>query len=102
MQNQHVVAMEPPFDYNPTSRLWEKLGSNMIFSHHVFEWFKLAKLCMVMVFASIFLNLTFIKSKICNWLNTHLDMCFICMFNIFTRCIISLLWLGMKTNHVMG
>jgi hypothetical protein len=101
-----MVAMESPFDCNPTNRLWEKLGSNMIFSHHIFEWLKLVKFCMVMVFVNVFLNLIFIKSKIWNWLITHLDMCSICMFNIYTQCITSLilqqLLLGMKTSNVMG
>jgi hypothetical protein len=41
----------------------------MILNHRLFEWFKLAKLCMVMVLGSVdnertFSNLAFIKTKL--------------------------------------
>lgn len=73
-----------PHDYNPITRLWERLGFSVIVNHHIFEWFKLAKLCMVMVMGNVknkctFSNLTFIKTKFWNHFTTHLNLVFKCM-----------------------
>jgi hypothetical protein len=69
MQNHAQSTMLPPRDCNPTTRLWERLGSSVILNHQHFEWFKLAKFCMVMVLDSMedertFSNLAFIKTNI--------------------------------------
>jgi len=84
MQNHAQPTMLPPHDYNPITCLWERLGSNVTLNHCFSEWFKLAKLCMVMVLGNvedehIFSNLTFIKTKLRNRLTTFgpycLDVC---------------------------
>jgi len=49
MQNHAQSTMLPPHDCNPTTHLWERLGSNVILNHHLFIWFKLAKFCMVVL-----------------------------------------------------
>jgi hypothetical protein len=36
-------------DSNPTTKMWERLGSIAICNHHPFEWFKLINICIVMV-----------------------------------------------------
>jgi hypothetical protein len=77
MQNQAQFAMLPPHDYNLATHLWERLGSSVILNHHLSEWFKLTKLCMVMVLGSMedectFSSLAFIKTSskialLCIW-----------------------------------
>jgi len=79
MKNHAQFAMLPPHDYNIATHLWERLGSNVILNHHLFDWFKLTKLGMVMVLGSMedectFSNLAFIKTKLQNCLTTHLDL----------------------------
>jgi len=69
MQNHAQSTMLPPCDYNPTTHLWERLGSSVILNHHLFGWFKQAKFWMVMVLGSmederIFSNLALIKTKL--------------------------------------
>jgi hypothetical protein len=53
MQNHAQSTMLPPHDYNPITCLWERLGFNVILNHHLSKWFKLAKLCMVMVLGNM-------------------------------------------------
>ncbi len=78
MHNHAQSAMLPPHDCNLTTHLWERIGSNVILNHHMFEWFKLVKLCMVMVLGNMedertFSNMAFIKKKLQNCLTTHLN-----------------------------
>jgi hypothetical protein len=84
MQNHAQFSMLPPHDCNPITCLWERFGSSVILNHCLFEWFKLAKLCMVMVLGSVedkctFSNLVFIKTKLQNCLTMHLDL-FVLMY----------------------
>jgi len=79
MQNHAQFAMLPPHDYNPSTCLWEKFGSSVILNHCFSKWFKLTKLCMVMVLGSvedehIFSNLAFIKTQLQNHLTIHMDL----------------------------
>ncbi len=68
-----------PMTIIPTTRLWERLRSNVILHHWLSKWFKLTKLCKVMMLGSvedehIFSNLAFIKTKLWNCLTMHLDL----------------------------
>jgi hypothetical protein len=79
MQNHAQSAMLPPHDYNLATHLWKRLRFNVILNHNLFEWFKLGKLCIMMVLGSMedertFSNLAFIKTKLQNCLTTHLDL----------------------------
>jgi hypothetical protein len=79
MQNHAQSTMLPPHDCNPITCLWERLRSNVTLNHRLSKWFKIAKLCMVIVLGNLedestFSNLTFIKTKLQNCLTTHLDL----------------------------
>ncbi len=39
MQNHAQVAMLPPHDYNPTTRLWVKLETSGILNQQLYKWF---------------------------------------------------------------
>jgi hypothetical protein len=61
--------MVPPCESNPITKLWERLGSNVIFNHHLSSRFKLVNICMVMVHGSVkderkLSNLVFVKNKL--------------------------------------
>lgn len=65
IQHQSKQDMEPPFDDNPTSSMWQKIASSVILNQWLLEWFKLVDLCLVIVLGSvenkcIFSNLNFI------------------------------------------
>jgi hypothetical protein len=71
--------MVPPHKSNPITKLWERLGSNVIFNHHLSSWFELVNICMVMVHGSVkdkwkLSNLVFIKNKPQNILIIHIDL----------------------------
>jgi hypothetical protein len=59
--------------------LWERFGSTGIVNNHLSKWFKLVKICMVMILGSVkdectFLNIAFMKTKLWNHLMIHLDL----------------------------
>lgn len=69
MQNHCQATMLPPHDYNPTTRLWERINFSAILNHHMSQWFVLTKMSMSMGNVEdkhIFSNLAFIKSKLQN------------------------------------
>jgi hypothetical protein len=69
--------MLPPHDYNPTTQLWERIDFSAILNHCMSQWFILTKMYMVMGNVEdkhTFSKLAFIKSKLQNWLSTHLDL----------------------------
>lgn len=41
--------MVPPHDSNPTTKMWERLVSNVNCNHHPSKWFKLVNIYVVMV-----------------------------------------------------
>jgi hypothetical protein len=79
MQNHAQATMLPPHDYNPTTRLWVKLGTSGILNYQLYKWFEMAKICTIMVLGNVedewtFSNLSFMKSKLQNCLTMHLDL----------------------------
>lgn len=59
--------------------LWERFGSIGILNNSLSKWFKLVKICMVMVLGSVkdqctFLNIVLMKTKLWNHLMIHLDL----------------------------
>ncbi len=84
MLNHFQDAMLPQNDVNPTTRLWERIVPNGILNHKLFKWFKMAKLCNVIMLGNMedectFSNLAFMKTKFQNWLITHFDLV-VCMY----------------------
>jgi hypothetical protein len=47
MKSNCNFAMLPPFNYNPTSWLWQRLGSNGIMMERLLESLKLVKISIV-------------------------------------------------------
>jgi hypothetical protein len=73
------VALHPIIDYNPTTKLWTHLVSNVIITLKLFEYLKLVGIAIVMVLGSVeykqtFITMNFMKSQLCNCLTTHLNM----------------------------
>jgi hypothetical protein len=66
-----AVAMKPPLDCNPCSRMWALLTINQITCFNLLKWLKLVELSMVMVLSNVedercLSNLSFMKSKLRN------------------------------------
>jgi hypothetical protein len=65
---------------NLVSKLWCKVFCCTIFNHILFEFIKLVEIVVIQMFASIedeqaFSMINFMKNKLWNCLNIHLDMC---------------------------
>ncbi len=80
MKNNHVATLEPPLPCNSVIWLWSKITSSTFLHHQLLVYFALAKVAVVMVLGSMeyeccFSTLSFLKSKLWNWLTTHLDLC---------------------------
>jgi hypothetical protein len=82
MKNNHIniLNMDKKKDCNSLQRLWLQLWANELLTMKMLEWFKLANICMVQILGSIedewcFNPLVYMKNKVCNRLNTHLDLC---------------------------
>jgi len=83
-------------------------GANEMLTLNMFKWFKLVEICMVHVLKFIedeqcFSIFVFIKNKVCNQLNTHIDL-YVKMFGhtFFTleiSCMIKPLQLRKKKFH---
>jgi hypothetical protein len=59
--------------------MWALLSTNQIICSKLSEWLKLVELSMAMVLSNVeddmcFSNLSFMKSKLKNWLTAHLDL----------------------------
>ena len=79
------AAMEPPFDCNLLTRLWKGLDATICLAHHFSEYMKLAEMAIVHVIGSIedehiFSSVSFIKSKVRNSLDKHLQ-CVVGMYS---------------------
>ena len=64
-------AMEEPHDMNPVTKLWTKLGSNVLLLSRLSEYMKVANIAMTVVLGSVedertFSTLKFMKSKFRN------------------------------------
>jgi hypothetical protein len=86
-----VLAMKPPLNYNPCSKMWALLMTNQIIYFKLLEWLKLVELSMAMVVGSMedesmamvvgsmedercFSNMFFMKNKLRSRLTTHLNI----------------------------
>ncbi len=79
MKSNYNFAMLPPFNYNPTFRLWQRLGSSDILKERLLKFLKLVEMSIVITLGLIedeqtFLTLIYIKNKLKNRLIGHLDM----------------------------
>ncbi len=80
MHNSKVVLWEES-SLNLMTRLWHKIIANPILNHKFLEFMKLAKIVVVLeMFGSIeyehtFNIMSFMKNRLRNRLNTHLDLC---------------------------
>ncbi len=78
MQSNCNSTMLPPCDCNPTICMWSWITSSQNLKLKMSKPFRLVKLVIVMVLGNVedertFFTLTFIKTKLKNWLTTHLD-----------------------------
>jgi len=79
MKSNVVIAMEPPFHVNISTRLWCTLEASRILRHSFLDFFKLAEIAIVQVLGSMedertFATFCFMKSKLKNFLNKHLHV----------------------------
>ena len=84
MLNNAQWAIEHNFRVNPLSRLWKKLSNKTLLTSKLSEFLKIAKVATVTVMGSvenewIFSTLNYMKSKVRNNLDDHLDLV-VCMF----------------------
>jgi hypothetical protein len=73
-------ALENPLEYGAITRLWTILGASQYLQENISEYFKLADLCQTMILGSVedermFSALSFLKSKMRNKLDKHMDIC---------------------------
>jgi hypothetical protein len=80
MSHNAKAMMQESKDVNLVTHMWLKIQSSTLLVHKLSEYMKVVEIAMVMVLCSMedewtFNNLTFMKSKLCNRLTTHLDLC---------------------------
>jgi hypothetical protein len=73
------VAMSPPLDYNPCTKIWTNSANDQLLFHWSSKWPKPNELSTIMIMGCIedercFPNLGFIKNKLRNRMTTHLDL----------------------------
>ncbi len=87
LHNFEVILQEEN-DLNPFTRLWCKVFSTSILNHKFLKYIKLAKIVVVQVLGSIEDQWTFniigffLRNKLQNHLNTHLDL----WIRFFSQC----------------
>jgi hypothetical protein len=79
MLNNSQWAVDHNFGVNPLTRLWQKLSSNALLASKLSEFVKLAEIAAVTVMGSVedertFSTLNYMKSKVRNNLQEHLDL----------------------------
>ncbi len=80
MQSNCIIAiMQPPYDCNPTIRMWKRLHISQVLKCKVSKYLKLVELVIVVVIGSVedkcmFFTFTFVGPKLRNQLTTHLDL----------------------------
>ena len=72
--------LENPNENGAITRLWNTLSASQYLQEIISEYFKLANLCQTMIFGSVedermFSALPFLKSKLRNKLDKHVDTC---------------------------
>ena len=80
LKSNSKPVLQPPFNVNPLTKLWQILGSNALLTHSFPEYFKLAKMAMTIVLGSVederaFSTVGFVKGKLRNKLGDHLPLC---------------------------
>jgi len=78
MKMQAPKDMDELFNTNIMTKLWVTISNNALLTQWLSEYLKLAKIAMVLVFRSKkdeqnFSMLAFMKDKLCNKLDPHLD-----------------------------
>jgi len=79
MHNSKVILWEES-SLNLVTRLWHKINANPILNHKLSGFMKLAKIVVVLVVFSLVENehtfdiMSFMKNRLRNQLNTHLDL----------------------------
>jgi hypothetical protein len=80
MRNNSMAVCEPPYFFNPLTKLWHMLDANSALAAQFPEYIKLAQIAMVYVLGSVederfFSSLTFLKDKLRNRLSAdHLGI----------------------------
>jgi hypothetical protein len=79
MKSNNHGALHPPFDYNPTTKMWAQLVAIVIVAHKLLKFLKLMEIAIIMVVGNVedertFSIVNFIKSTFFNCLATHLDL----------------------------
>jgi hypothetical protein len=72
--------MEEPRDKNPVTKVWKKVGQNVLMLSRLLEFMKLAKITFTTILGSVedertFSTLGFMKSKLRNCLGEYLNTC---------------------------
>lgn len=70
--------MEEPWDRNPLTKLWQKVSQNILMAQRLSEFIKVVEIAITTVLGNTeeertFSALSFMKSKLCNCLGSHLD-----------------------------
>jgi hypothetical protein len=78
------ACMTLAFDLNPLTKMWHLVTTSQVLSFNFPKYVKLIELAMVQIVGNVedercFFTLTFMKSKLWNWLSTHLPLV-VCMF----------------------
>jgi hypothetical protein len=78
MKSNAGKMLGPPYDQNPVSKLWQKLGCNGLLLSKLSEFMRLAEIAITTVLGSVedertFSSLKFIKSRLRNRLEGNLD-----------------------------
>jgi hypothetical protein len=79
MTSNSQWAVENSFGFNPLSRRWQKLASNALLASKLSEFVKIAEVAVVTILGSVedertFSTLNYMKSKVRNNLDDHLDL----------------------------
>jgi hypothetical protein len=79
MLNNAQWAVDNNFGVNPLTCLWLKLSSNALLASKLLEWIKVAEIAAVTILGSVedertFSTLNYMKSKVRNNLQEHLDL----------------------------
>jgi hypothetical protein len=80
MKSNAKSVMEGPHDQNPLTRMWQRIGQNVLMLNRLSEFIKLCEIALTVVLGSVedkrtFSTLGFMKSKLRNRLGSHLDTC---------------------------
>jgi hypothetical protein len=80
MKSNAKSAMEGPHDQNPLTRMWQRIEQNALMLNRLSKFIKLYEIAVTTVLGSMgdectFSTLSFMKLKLRNRLDGHLDTC---------------------------